>query len=451
MSEYTQQMDALIAKKDPNKEEKKAYQDLWINMVKESGFQGEGEEYLYKGIKFDVSLKMKEYILQGENPLERLRQFFEGRLYGDKCDDTFRLANELLVGFLNEKKPQTDLIGLLIKKYRAAAQKKNSDKLTANRESIFANSFVHFIEDDFLPLPFWEEFQLSSEVIEEFCLFISNLIDGCENAKMNSIRKRMSKRKIQIDGLKNWISLAQADKDDKASTPSENAEDNRAIDSRDENTDNAPSSNLNSGSISNPDIDKISAAKSSSAMIQELILALTEAQDIAFNINEQSKQNRSCLEATIQDERERSILMQEQYEKELAQLKEALEKETAHRQNQEEMLQKLECEKVETAETIRNLEKTAEEREILLAQKTEELETLHKKTNALALKSEQDTGHCFAEVARALKSKYSNFKAVKDLTADDMGGEDAAKELCSALIMDLADVFETLKKNGIKL
>lgn len=190
MSDFAKTLDNLLRerkesnKKEPSQSDKSTYSDNWMKLVRQEGFLGDAEKFLYDGFWFCGSETYYNYIQNAISPSVALSELFQGRYYGKDSNVTFRILTHLLALMMNDNAPSA-LLAPIITHFPSACVNKENKRLGTAVKTI-EKYFLGTISPSatFLPL---SEIDLSRGLKNTFSsVFISFLRDLKESGPIKS-------------------------------------------------------------------------------------------------------------------------------------------------------------------------------------------------------------------------------------------------------------------------
>lgn len=417
MNEYITSIEALLLakkennKKEPTRAEKMEFQISWTSLVKEYGYAGKAEQFLYDGFSFCGAEPFYLFLKQTSDKNDVLKQMFDGKHYGKDCNVTFRLITHLFALMLNDEAP-SNLLAPIIKHFPAACRNKEGKRL---------GTAVKTLEKYLL--------NVLSPTVELKPLAEMNLDLGMSNSFMGVFSSLIGELK-QNDSLKE-LAVSNIAKIEKWAR--DYLETTGAVDTHSGSvqTDIQESSNAVLGEQSvedegNPDFsnhEKETTVDLDS--LQELLIHAQAMVDLISKENVEQKQRIRELETKDQDHSLR-----------FAEASKKLE-------TQETLISELNKKKDELENQYLALQHKLDEKENLLKEKDAEIAERIKMTEVLSRDRLRQADESLQRIASKIKVEYRDFMDAMDIPMTVDLGEN--------LRLQLMSIFKILEKGGIKI
>lgn len=196
MLEYLMQIKKT---KDPNNIERSQFKQAWLSMVHEEGYFA-AESYLYDGFTYCGAAPLRDYIKSSDDSLARLNDVFKGKSYGKNSTITASILFHLLSLFINEKKPNYEIINTLIKNIPSALINKEG-KLDGWAERTLKKYVLDILCCDKIT-PFNELMNKGLNVndAKEFISLLKQIVNGVDSEKYS--KKRLKNLNLIMEWLK---------------------------------------------------------------------------------------------------------------------------------------------------------------------------------------------------------------------------------------------------------
>lgn len=413
MSQYVDELTTLMSekknKKSPSGSEKKQFSEAWECLVKESGYSSDAERFLYDGFWFCGSEPFLRYIQQSDDQIKTLRQFFNGKLYGNDSTKTFRVLANLFALLINENAP-SEILALIIKHFPSACVNKDGKKLKTAAKSMELYFFdVLAPSADLIPL---SDINLTPAIRDAFTSEMSSLID---EIKMNSLLKNSTIS--SITRVSAWIEMPRID-----SVSEQNYE---VI--IPENTD-PPQPPVAESKVESLQPDKTVIESDSIPSSESLSEVLKRAQR---------------LSETIEREYNNQTYRIHELERLLSDTKQKLLKADERNRSCEATIQDMIDKNQELERQNKLLVQSVAEKEEMIANKSREMQEQAVMFEALNRDRSRQAEEGIQRIASKIKVEYRDFM--------DAQGVDMTVDLGENLRLQLSNVFDILEKGGMNI
>lgn len=190
MNEYIISMETLLRrkkennKKEPTLVEKSEFMTSWTCLVKENGYAGKAEQFLYDGFSFCGAEPFYQYLRKAPDQNDVLKQMFSGKNYGKDSTVTFRLVTHLFALMLNDES-SSSLLAPVIKHFPSACRNKEGKRLGTGAKTV--EKYLLNVLSPVVELHPLNNIDLKSEVIKNFISMFSSLIG--ELKQSDSLKK----------------------------------------------------------------------------------------------------------------------------------------------------------------------------------------------------------------------------------------------------------------------
>lgn len=416
MNEYITSMETLLRrkkennKKEPTLVEKSEFLKAWICLVKENGYAGRAEQFLYEGFSFCGAEPFYLFLKQVTDQNDILKQMFSGKNYGKDSNVTFRLLTHLFALMLNDEVP-SNLLAPVIMHFPSACQNKEGKRLGTAVKTL--DKYFLNILSPVIVLPPLNEIDLKPEMINSFLNVLSSLI--CELKQTGSLKKTVI---FNISRLEKWAG-------EYLEVISGIDEHTRSVCEDHKDLNFAPEENPahEQGNHVSPESEIKKAVH-----METLPEILIHAQTLAVRI---LKEN---------DEKEKRIMeLESKNHNKDFQLAEVSKKLKV----QEAVISDLNKEKYELENQCRSLKQMLDEKENLLKEKDMEIAGRIKISEALSRDRSRQVDESLQRIASKIKVEYRDFMDALNAPMTIDLGENMRLQLIS--------IFEILEKAGMKM
>ena len=410
MNEYIASIETLFRtkkennKKEPTLAEKSEFMTSWTKLVKENGYDGKAEQFLYEGFSFCGAEPFYQFFKQTSDQNSAVEQLFSGQQYGKDSKVTFKLITHLFALMLNDEAPSS-ILSPVIKHFPSACRNKEGKQLgTAIKtmEKYFLNVLSPAVE--LQPLT---EINLNSEVLNSFICVFSSLIG--ELKQVNSLKEPAISNVEKIEKwARNYLDTTGNNAQGETQKEAEAASDMQVA--------------------GNPEVPASAGKKKATVRLDSLQEVLIYAQALTTQLtreNEEQKQRIIELESKVHDN---SLRLTEASQK---------------LEVQQSTITGLNEKKIELEHQCRTLQYALEEKEKLLKEKDVEIAERIKMSEVLSRDRSKQAEESLQRIASNIKVEYRDFKDALDAPMTVDLGEN--------LRLQLMSIFEILQKGGMKI
>ena len=396
-------------KKEANKQEQNRYYYALLELAKSEGFTDRVEHYLYEGIIYCCARPLKSYLDFVENKEECLEKFFNGKMYGNNADQTFRLLSNLFALLLNDKNSE-HLVKLVVKKFAKACVNKDGKRLGTIEPIMIKNFFAELSPN--VSFPLMPEINIKENGFINAMLKTLNTIEA--NDSMKNKVKNISHVKMWIDNLQQerLVTENHNNSNQKALIKATLVE--SSMKPRVEEVVKIVSNNV----VDNKPVDKAI----------ELLRLIEEANKVAIALKvDRAEKTRQVSELTIKLNDESN------------KLKNLEQSNQANLKYIEELQESLSAANKEIA----SLKETIAELNDVIDKKNKEIDERIRLADVIRRDTSKQSDEVLQRIASKLKVEYSDFLDARDVPMSCDLGEN--------LRFQLQNVFDILEKGGIKI
>lgn len=282
-------LDSLIEKKkggkDPNTTDAVVFNNAWLALATQEGYNPELEKYLFDGFIYDGVYPFKKFFTEtlDEKRDDLLQQLFDGKIYGKNADMTFKVLVHLTAAFINDQRigeQHTKAVMIRMPKYAYNKEKKPLG--TAPRNVIKYFFGVINPKADFE----LSKLQLDAKTETEWKAILSNAVEFAQGLNMSEKERNGMETAIAWFDLKpvtNEVVLSEDKASELQKVPAEAAEKHPINTAPSVNSESAPSTTPIAGGADNVTLSKLSPVLRQLSQQLEQIMTINKIQQERFD------------------------------------------------------------------------------------------------------------------------------------------------------------------------